>query len=62
MVTFGGINTVTGKLSYAHFIEVSQDDAILDQNFMDFRSQVAVAIGGDVLDLPLQTAPVRIHS
>jgi molecular chaperone DnaK (HSP70) len=33
----------------------------LDQSFLDVRQQLAVAIGGAVLDLPRQTAPVRIH-
>lgn len=34
----------------------------LDPSFLDVRPQLAVAIGGAVLDLPLQTAPVRFHS
>ncbi len=33
----------------------------LDQNFLDVRPQLAVAIGGAVMDLPRQTAPVRIQ-
>jgi molecular chaperone DnaK (HSP70) len=37
-------------------------DGPLDQSFLDVRPQLAVAIGGAVLDLPRQTAPVRIHA
>lgn len=33
----------------------------LDESFLAVRAQLAVAIGGAVLDLPRQTAPVRIH-
>jgi len=33
----------------------------LDQNFLDVRPQVAVAIGGAVKDLPRQTADVRLQ-
>ncbi len=33
----------------------------LDQGVLDIRPQLAVAIGGAVLDLPRQTAPVRIQ-
>jgi molecular chaperone DnaK (HSP70) len=36
-------------------------DGPLDRNFLDVRAQLAVAIGGAVLDLPRQTAPVRIQ-
>jgi molecular chaperone DnaK (HSP70) len=50
-------------------LPVSLDEALpeipegqLDQSFVDVRPQLAVAIGGAVLDLPRQTAPVRIHA
>src|SRR5258708_40283425 len=33
----------------------------LDQTFLDLRPQLAVAIGGAVMDLPHQTARVRIR-
>jgi molecular chaperone DnaK (HSP70) len=36
-------------------------DGSLDQNFLDVRPQLAVAIGGAVLDLPRQTARVRVQ-
>jgi hypothetical protein len=36
-------------------------DGPLDQSFLDVRPQLAVAIGGAVMDLPRQTAPVRIQ-
>jgi molecular chaperone DnaK (HSP70) len=49
-------------------LPVSLDEALpeipdgpLDQNFLEVRPQLAVAIGGAVQDLPRQTAPVRIQ-
>jgi hypothetical protein len=46
-----------------HLDEASPEipDGPLDQNFLDVRPQLAVAIGGAVMDLPRQTAPVRIQ-
>lgn len=36
-------------------------DGPLDRSFLDVRPQLSVAIGGAVMDLPRQTAPVRIQ-
>jgi molecular chaperone DnaK (HSP70) len=46
-----------------HLDEASPEipDGPLDQSFLAVRTQLAVAIGGAVQDLPRQTAPVRIH-
>jgi molecular chaperone DnaK (HSP70) len=50
-------------LPWIHLEEASPEipDGPLDQNFLDVRPQLAVAIGGAVLDLPRQTARVRIQ-